>query len=163
MASYEDLSPCDYFSGPRYRRLGEPEGFTGFPELLAVGWLERGHAYPVGRTAPDLIPRLRGFRESPTNPLPMYFGWQDCDFCDRPIGGSSLNVLVPSCGSLYVAPGGIDHYIAAHEYQPPEIFVAAVLAAPAPDSNEHMAALKAAGWPEAWLPINVAREIHGDV
>ncbi len=36
MAWYADLTPCDYF-GAQLQEV-----------LLAVGWLERGHAFPTG-------------------------------------------------------------------------------------------------------------------
>jgi hypothetical protein len=151
MAYYEDLSVCDYFEGQGYLPSGELIPPRGLPTLLAVGWLEQGHVYPVGRVVPGLVPKLRDFRDSPANPAPSFMGWHDCGFCSRAIGGSSRNILVPSPGVMYVAPGGIDHFIAAHGYQPPEIFVAAALAAPAPESIEYTAALRDGGWPEALL------------
>jgi hypothetical protein len=46
--------------------------------------------------------------------------------------------------SVYLAPGGIPHYIEVHSYLPPSEFVAAVLRCPDCGTNEYRDALRLA-------------------
>jgi hypothetical protein len=50
MAHYKDLSPCDYF-----------RGFLPGRTPLAIGWLERGHAFPTGDPGYEVYERLGHF------------------------------------------------------------------------------------------------------
>jgi hypothetical protein len=44
-------------------------------------------------------------------------------------------------GRIYTAPDMIYHYITLHEYQPPDEFIAAVLASPDPSSEAYQSLL----------------------
>jgi hypothetical protein len=57
---------------------------------------------------------------------------------------SQENLFVPGTGVVFVAPGGIVHYVEAHSYLPPQEFVEAVLRCPDLSSEEYCRALYAA-------------------
>ena len=140
MAHFDDLAPCVYFHGRH-----------ALPRLLAVGWLEQGHDFPTGEVPAGLLPRLIAFRKSTKRPWPyLYMGGQHC-WCGTPESYSHRNLFSPWDGLVYAAPEGIRHYIAAHRYRPPAEFIDAVLAAPDIESPEYAEALRACGWPEAYL------------
>ncbi len=144
MTWYQDLTACDYFGSKSKARL------------LAVGWLERGHAYPNGQLD-DLRPLFELCRK-PWQPT-LFLGWHDCSLCDSAEGpgsfeadGESVNIgtynlFVPDLPSdcIYVAPTMILHYIEAHNYLPPEGFLEAVQCCPKMGSDEYFQALKTVG------------------
>ena len=140
MAHFDDLAPCTYFRSDK--RL---------PPLVAVGWLEEGHDFPTGDVPTALLPRLFAFRQSTKLPWPyFYMGGQFC-WCRTPDSYSHRNLFVPGNGVVYAAPEGIRHYISVHRYRPPAEFIDAVLAAPDIETPEFAGALRACGWPEAYL------------
>ena len=77
-------------------------------------------------------------------------GGKDCSLCvanSLPPPGpiwSQENVFVPGSGVVYVAPGGIPHYIEVHAYLPPLEFVDAVLLCPDCGTSEYRLALRTA-------------------
>lgn len=141
MAHFPDLSRCDYYHDDT------------LPPLTAVGWLERGHDYATGSVPPALVPRLIEFWRSRMNLLArFYLGDHSCTLCNYHDPYMQRGELfIPSGQTVYAAPQGVIHYIRDHRYRPPDDFVAAVLAAPAPRSVDYLAALHAAGWPEPYL------------
>ena len=115
MAAFADLTPYTYLHPE-----DDPRG------TVNVGWLAAGHPYPTGVTSAafrDKLARLcqRRFRQTR--------GFHHCEFCtgrDRPKSSSEMRV---SAGDrVYAAPSLVHHYVVAHDYQPPDEFVAAVLA-----------------------------------
>ena len=58
MAWYEDLTPCTYFDGEQPHRA----------KLLAVGWLERGHAYHHGMVDSAVRTKLVALFRNPWQP-----------------------------------------------------------------------------------------------
>jgi len=75
-------------------------------------------------------------------------GVKDCSLClaaglrsPGPIW-SQENVFIPGSGVVYVAPGGIVHYVEMHEYLPSSEFVESVLSCPDPHSAEYYEALR---------------------
>ncbi|MEU3075515.1 hypothetical protein [Streptomyces laurentii] len=65
--------------------------------------------------------------------MDFYRGFHVCNLCLRarsgaPRGNGEIRVPGES-GITYAAPDLITHYVAAHGYRPPQVFVDAVLAA----------------------------------
>jgi hypothetical protein len=69
----------------------------------------------------------------------LYFGAfggiHTCEFCSKAHGVGNFGV--PCDGLLFVAPEMVVHYVEQHGYSPPPEFVAAVLRAPLPDTEEY--------------------------
>lgn len=123
MTFFEDQSPYTYF--PTERR-----------ETLNVGWLEKGHPYPVGETSQEFRDKLallcrRGdvLRRGQLLVTRISCGFHYCDFCD-------LGEQSPKCSKemrvrdgrrAYAAPALVHHYVVVHGYRPPPDFIAAVL------------------------------------
>ena len=125
MATFVDLTP--YVYSP----WDEP--------MLNVGWLGAGSAFRRGPVPPGLVEALTLLAAAPKN---VMRGYHYCELC-----GEASPILIPAPGergqvrlgtgeihvrradgTLYSAPSLVVHYITAHGYQPPDGFVAAVLA-----------------------------------
>lgn len=133
MAWYSDLSPCACFG----------EEFAS--ALKAVGWLERGHEYRVGRTDEAIYGKLSALLHDPWQPA-VTLGVHECDLCQyEPGAKGSTNIFIPANGFLYVCPELITHYMNAHGYLPPDEFCQAVLSCPEMRSSAYMKALLANG------------------
>ena len=131
MALIRDLEPCSYFSVP-----GDA--------LFAVGWLGRGEEFPRGEVSEDFFAKLTALCASPWQPIAAG-GGHACELCQYEAPRFSANVFVPHARRIYVAPVGIQHYVAAHWYCPPAEFIEAVLACPAMGSMAYKQALLANG------------------
>ena len=118
MAWYEDLSPCGYF------------GVEATDCLLAVGWLDRDHSFPIGEVDVAVLDRLQELAKDPWTPI-AFAGAQGCELCRYyPEASGITNLFIPGNGFLYVCPELICHYMNAHGYLPPAEFCDAVLACP---------------------------------
>jgi len=127
MAYFKDLTRYEYSKDP----------FKCAGELYNIGWLERCAPYPNGVVAPELTEKLLALCKFPVN---RYRGWHGCHFCrEYPIriadseGEFSLGdgeIRVPAVGGTltYVAPNLIYHYVIAHQYLPPDVFLDALRA-----------------------------------
>jgi len=127
---FPDLTPYEYgYELPR-------------SNVLNVGWLARGHTFPVGPVPEAFVNELRRLVKSPEN---LYRGYHTCEFCPEPpivIDSEGRRVIPPpgetmgngeirvagSRGIVYVAPVLVLHYVEKHSYQPPIEFVRAVMA-----------------------------------
>jgi hypothetical protein len=108
---------------------------VGGQQLLMVGWLERGHAFPTGEVPAELVAKLRAIEQSP---YPRQYscaltrGLHYCHFCkgdDREASNAELFIPDADVPNRYYATTFLtSHYIEAHRYQPPEAFIRAVLA-----------------------------------
>ncbi len=138
-----DLEICRYHTGPF-----DPSNWL--VPLLAVGWLEHPQPFISGALTSAAFSKLKALVEQTREAYPHYYfrGVKSCSFClfaGLPSLGpdwSRENIFVPGAGAVYVAPGGIVHYIEAHSYLPPPEFVGAVLLCPACGSNEYHEALR---------------------
>jgi hypothetical protein len=65
-------------------------------------------------------------------------GWHSCELCRVAPARGVYNVWIPSDAALYVAPELVVHYIEAHQYRPPDEFIAAVLACPEQGTAEYL-------------------------
>lgn len=130
MAWYPDLSEYEY--------LG-----ASMP-MLNVGWLERGHDFDTGPVPRKFTARLRAMSKRPQD---LCRGTHVCDLCARPDdtrlvdwasarrffswgksreGNGEIHVR-SATGTVYSAPLLVVHYVTAHGYRPPQVFVDAVL------------------------------------
>jgi len=94
------------------------------PATLNVGWLDAEHEFSKGKVPDTVIEHLKLLAKKPTN---QTRGFHLCPFCE--IGAtSSAEIRVNGRnGKLYAAPVLICHYIEAHNYQPPQEFIEAVM------------------------------------
>jgi hypothetical protein len=126
----EDLSPLE-----------------GSERMVTVGWLGRGHTYPVGEVPIAVYKKLAALLAVPGQPAASG-AIQPCELCvyeaER---AGTMNLFVPGEQRVYVAPELILHYLNAHRYQPPEEFCAAVMACPRMGTPEYRQALLTAGGP----------------
>ncbi|MBN8228925.1 hypothetical protein JYK02_15555 [Corallococcus macrosporus] len=146
MAHFQDLAPCSYM------RLWEQSS-------LAVGWLEKGNAYPRGAVDEKFFRALLRLCAKPWQPPVVSAGVHLCSLCQFAgrLAGSSYggasgaigteNVFIPGETKVFVAPAMIVHYIDAHEYVPPREFQEAVLKCPEMRSMPYFKALKDLGFP----------------
>jgi hypothetical protein len=120
-----------------------------YPELgtLAVGWLDKRHAYNQGETSEEFRKRLFHFcRHS----LLRTRGFHVCEFCQpkprcaayakldgQELGMGSAEIRVVHNGKVYAAPNLIYHYVVEHNYKPPDEFIEAVLHGLSPESAEY--------------------------
>ena len=72
-------------------------------------------------------------------------GVHECELCQFQPAEGTANIFVPYQGNIYVAPELIVHYIAAHRYKPPQVFVDAVMACPTMNSMDYKKAVLANG------------------
>ena len=112
----------------------------GWPLTRAVGWLAAGHQFATGTIPTEALERLRLLHSALTGSgrtlVPaISAGLQDCDFCPaegrRHAENMELRVQALD-GALFLAPAMIGHYIDAHGYCPPAVFVEAILSVERP-------------------------------
>jgi hypothetical protein len=119
MSFFPDLTPYTYC---------HPE--EELPNTLNIGWLDPGHPMVTGPTSAEFrakLARLCEVRVKQTR------GFQPCYFCKgRARPHSSSEMRVAGNGKVYAAPSLVHHYVAAHDYRPPDEFIAAVMAWNAP-------------------------------
>jgi hypothetical protein len=115
MAYFADLTPYTYF---------HPEEEQ--PNTVNIGWLDRSQRFPTGPTGEEFRTKLGllcQLRVKQTR------GFHPCYFCkgrNRPHSSSEMRVAGE--GRVYAAPSLVQHYVTAHDYKPPDEFIAAVLA-----------------------------------
>ncbi|MDP3655280.1 MAG: hypothetical protein Q8R67_26770 [Rhodoferax sp.] len=131
MAHIPDLSPCNYLP-------------LSCEALLSVGWLEHGSQFVQGAVSETFFTKLKELCKSPWEPV-VSLGIHHCSLCQFESPGFTANVFVPFENRIFVAPVAIVHYIAAHWYQPPEIFIRAVLECPEMNSMQYKKAILANG------------------
>lgn len=131
MADIADLSPCTYLPIPS-------------ESLVAIGWLSLDTIFERGHVNPEFFEKLTSICNHPWQPVASA-GLHVCELCQFKAPAFTSNVFVPYDGSVYVAPVGILHYIAAHWYKPPAIFITAVMECPPMNSMEYKRALLSNG------------------
>jgi hypothetical protein len=155
---YGDLDLCRYHGGPF-------DAKNWSVPLCAVGWLEHPYAYNTGTSSEGLLSKLRSLVSAARAAYPHYYfrGMHDCSLClesglvsPGPIW-SQENIFVPGVGCVYVAPGGVVHYVESHQYLPPQEFVEAVLRCPTYGSPEFRESLRNANCNQP-IPLRTAEE-----
>jgi len=127
MTTFPDLTPCRAVSDD--------------PNVLAVAWLAQGATFATGPVDREFFAKLLSLCNDPWQPAPEG-GWRDCEVCQFDARQFKGHLFVPYEGKVYVAPTGIAHYIAAHWYQPPPIFIEAVMHCPPTRGIEYRRALQ---------------------
>lgn len=117
MATFQDLSLCHYF--------GE---LTQLP-LIAVGWLGVDQHFATGTIPVEVFAKLKKLISDPWQPI-ITMGAHECEICQFDPCVGAKNLFVPDGLRIFVCPELIIHYIAAHRYQPPDEFLAAVMNCP---------------------------------
>lgn len=120
MSYFADLTPHIY-------AREDTEGQT----VLNVGWLDPSKEYPRGEVSVEFVKALEVLCE---RPVYLHRGFHDCRFCPRKadhhfaarIGNGQIRVM-DADGIWYAAPTMIHHYVTVHHYQPPSLFICAVL------------------------------------
>lgn len=142
MAYFKDLSDYEY----------DRESVRA--RTKTVGWLARGHRFPVATPAEDLLDLLWSYCCSIS--VAPKRGVHPCEFCLAPgtfqverhgkrllLGAAEIRVFSQE-GITYAAPTLIYHYVAAHHYKPPDEFLDALRSGPGPGSQEYFDALNTA-------------------
>ncbi|WP_433393614.1 hypothetical protein [Micromonospora sp. KLBMP9576] len=153
---YEDLTAYEYqvydeFTDPVSHFYGL--GFRPAYTRLNIGWLEAGRPYPAGPVPAAFTGKLKSVQALQW--MNVCLGTHECDLCppeDAPEGNGEIRIP-GAAGIAYAAPFLIGHYITAHGYQPPQVFVDAVMAV-------DVDAWAAARWPEVafpWVPEDAER------
>jgi len=141
---YADLEICSYNGGPfASENWAVP--------LLAVGWLEQERPFSIGPPPDGLAQKLTTLiaQMRHTFSQEKFRGVKTCSLCEfngrispGPIW-SQENLFVPGKSEIYLAPGGIVHYVEEHSYLPPVQFVQAVLSCPPCDTRDYLESLRA--------------------
>jgi hypothetical protein len=114
MSYFENLTPYTYFHPAEE-----------LPGPVNIGWLDGWHPFPTGTTSEEFRAKLQRLCR---NRVKQTRGRYECDFCtgrDKP--GSSAEICDLGKRRTYTAPEMVYHYVAAHDYLPPEEFIQAVL------------------------------------
>ena len=163
-----DLDLCHYHNGPF-------DADNWAVPLRAVGWLEHPYHFPTGIAPTALVPKLSTLVEQMRQSFFHYQfrGVKSCSLCDAsglaspgPIW-SQENLFIPGTGEVYLAPGGIVHYVEAHSYLPPAPFVRGVLLCPGCDTPDYLGALRNANAGREppvgpWVPFVARRRSSPD-
>jgi len=99
--------------------------------IRAIGWLAVGQDFPKGEVPPQFLEKLSEHLKDPWQTI-KFWGSHQCELCppNSKAPCDSNNLWTPGDGVVYVAPAMILHYIEAHQYKPPDEFIAAVLKCP---------------------------------
>ena len=131
MTMIKDLERCDFFP-------------LQCDNLISIGWLSLNSDYTVGSVDKQFVDKLCELVVNPWEPV-VSGGWHECDLCQFYPPKFKKNVFIPYDGFIYVTPEAITHYICQHWYQPPVVFVNAVMACPSMNSMDYKKAILANG------------------
>lgn len=118
---------------------------------LAVGWLQRGQDYTTGavpeRFADALlafcVDRLTVCAPPTTQACPLCFeSVEPVDLDEDTVHFGLAEIRVLGEDDIFAAPTLIHHYVTAHDYRPPRVFIDAVLKGPAAGAPEHLALIR---------------------
>lgn len=125
---FPDLSLYSYY---------QPQSFA---DVLNVGWIGRGQAFPVGKASHDFLDKLKLLiREGSHFEVNRMRSVHPCNVCGErdfatlnsragiPVGAAEI--WVPRVGGgFFASPSMILHYVMDHNYLPPDSFIDSVLA-----------------------------------
>lgn len=126
---------------------------------LSIGWLDSEHPFPTGPVPPAFWTRLKQFCQAPVFvsramvlcPLDsqacktgrgITVPWDDGEV---EIRAAQIRVI-GSDEQMYIAPHMLCHFIHAHHYRPPDVFIQAVLNGPLPHEPAYLAVKQQLGW-----------------
>lgn len=123
---------------------------------LNIGWLEADKPYPAGAVPTAFVEKLRAVQEVQWRNVCL--GLHACDLCpgkEAPEGNEKVRIPGEP-GIAHAAPFLITHYITAHDYRPPQLFIDAVL-------TVGLDAWTATRWPDVpfpWVPDGAERTLE---
>ncbi len=129
---FDDLTPYTYSDS----RFAEDDA----RDLVNVGWLDLAHDYPRAEADPEIVKRLLGLAEGYVNAM---CGFHRCPFCDsteqvmmllddEPVYLGSAEIRLQADDRTFVAPNLLPHYMALHQYKPPDDVLAVLADLPGP-------------------------------
>ena len=139
MTYFPDLTPYRYFPG---------EHILSLP-CVNIGWLDVSEPFAVGNVPNQFCETLLKFC-LPEHLVRKTRGWHQCNLgnCPYPVPPESrgnqtiyfadAEIRVIGKTMIFAGPSLIYHYVAVHNYLPPNEFIQAVLTGPQPGSEEHL-------------------------
>jgi hypothetical protein len=119
-----------------------PHTYTPTRDLvvLNIGWLDTSHPFSTGETPAAFHESLLTLCK---RPVIVHRGFHVCQFCPQTphhlepeVRGNGV-IRVGGKGNVwYAAPTMIHHYVTAHAYKPPQVFIDAVMRAAASGENK---------------------------
>lgn len=104
---------------------------------LNIGWLDANHSFSKNKASEEL---LNGLFEKCLYPINKTRGYHLCQFCKSSSFGlkatrNGKEIILGSAeiwikgkdGKTFAAPNLIYHYVAEHDYEPPNEFIDAIL------------------------------------
>ena len=160
---YSDLTPYSYLMDEGLLRLEDDTTPENLLKELNVGWLDDTHPFNIGDVSEEFVDALfdlclnpsnqmRGFHvcpfcsTPPSSPMRIKRGGQEMVidvpqhmFMERGgrkawLGSAEIRVSGKD-GIIYAAPTMVYHYVAAHNYLPPDEFIQAVLSSTAAETS----------------------------
>jgi ribosomal protein L37E len=111
-----DMKP--YFYGPH--------DTMGFIQIVNIGWLDARHPFPTAEHSPELLNRIKQ-RLSEIKEVNVTYSRHACEFCGYDKESSwEYHFYNPGTGLGYAAPSMFYHYMAVHNYAPPQEFIQAI-------------------------------------
>ena len=120
--------------------------------LYNIGWLEKGHEYPIGEVPSKFIDKLWDYSHFAVADTR---GFHTCDLCEYPlhgipeieyrakvlkVGSAELRIF-GNDGKIFATPNLLFHYVTVHKYKPPIQFVDSVIDGIDPYSKEYQTLL----------------------
>ena len=138
MTYYPDLSSYEY---------------VGSDDAVNIGWLDIAMPYTTGATSSEFRKKLLEYCRFEFT-VNHCMGYHECQYCEDtkppirvdcagesvPLGNGEIRVI--GTDLIYAGPTLIYHYVAEHNYKPPDEFIHAVCTGPGPDTEEHHILLK---------------------
>jgi hypothetical protein len=159
MSYFEDLSDYTYFRVPFYR-----------PGTKNVGWLDSAHEFPKAPPSRELLDFIWNCCKVS---VAQSRGIHECDQCPSGtsnyivrdgepllLGSAEIRVF-GKAGVIYAAPTLVYHYVAVHQYRPPDEFVRSLEEGPRPPSQEYFERLKELDleWNKTFAPVAKPRRV----
>jgi hypothetical protein len=151
MAYFKDRSVYKYCPGLHNEPASQPARWSvsrvlgwlwcrmpfGRPRVVNVGWLSHEHPFPTGPLAAEVLLRLQILCQ---RPVAIMRGFHLCELCSEGTSArdrlSDKHANIRSYGEIriesvrgliYAAPMLIHHYVAVHNYLPPQGFLDALM------------------------------------
>src|SRR5262245_26583431 len=116
--------------------LGTLTMVAGGPHVRAIGWLDPAFAFPTGMPTRGFPERLSEFVSASKASIDisvafgLFLGGHHCELCRDHRAYGVVNIGVPCGDVIFIAPELIAHYVADHQYLPPDEFVTALIHCP---------------------------------
>lgn len=135
-----------------------PYTYSQADQSLNVGWLSASEEFAIGETPFEFKEKLRQFCLD-ENVIKIMRGFQECEFCGlsstdwarmHPSYGENSKwmsigngeIRVGGRSAVFASPVLIYHYVAEHQYMPPQEFIDAVLFGSQPGTPEYLSLIE---------------------